>query len=320
MSRQNLHPRPFSDRLFSLFVAGAIHAAILAVFLFSSGAEETAAAPVSQNTIFCRYIENGRLYQLDTPAADWQEAEERVCGAQYREVVLPGALLEGARVILDGAPHPVVLAQRESCSCSNEERVPILQDLSIVEAPRLGAETRPTALPRIINTPEAAPENVVTTVKNDNPPPKKDRKPKDKQPTIDDLLNSAAQFDDARPVSKDDPGGSADGSRLSNSATGKGDPYLQKVKATLDNSMRAPASVPKAQLQKLSAKVWVKIGDKGIVYGWGFNQKSGNTAFDNMIENTLQQFMLNGQKRFASPPQQWKLQVIPFTVNGHDIK
>ncbi len=316
---QNSHPRPVTDRLLSIFTTGAMHTAIFAVFILSSGSEMQTEAPVPETTIFCRYIENGRLFQLDVPANDWQDAEERICGAMYREIQFPGLLLEGARVILDNATHPVVLAQRESCSCSNDERVPILQDLSIVEAPRLGTDEKKTALPRIINTPDPEPDNVVTTVQNDNPPKKPDKK-KPKEPSLDDLLKSATQFDDARPVSKDDPGGSADGSRLSNSATGKGDPYLQKVKAMLDNNMRAPASVPKAQLQKLTAKVWIKIGDNGIVWGWGFNKKSGNDAFDNMIESTLKQFMMNGSKRFAAPPEQWKLQVIPFTVDGREIK
>ena len=226
-------------------------------------------------------------------------------------------LHEGAKLILDGDNHPLLLAQRESCSCSSEERVPILQDIGIVEAPRLGAESRKTALPRIINTPEPSKANTVTTQKTAKSPDKKDKT--SKKPSLDDLLNAASNFDDARPTSDVDPGGSPDGSRLSKSATGKGDPYLQKIKAKLDNTMNAPASIPKSQLQKLSAKIWIKVGDNGTVWAWDFVKKSGNAAFDKMIEMTIKQYMMGGTLKFATPPEQLRLQMIPINVDGRDI-
>ncbi len=294
-----------------------VHVGIAAVVLLSTGSE----APkqnqnVTKNAIFCRYIENGRLFRLEVDAKDWQEAEEKTCGAQLADVRMPPLLAEGARLILDGDAHPVLLAQRESCSCSDRENIPILKDVGIVEAPRLGAETRKTALPRIINTPEPSADNTVTTQKTQ----KKDDRPRKKAPTLDELLNAASTFDEARPVSDVDPGGSADGSRLSKSATGQGDPYLQKVKAKLDNTMNAPASIPKSQLQKLSAKIWIKIGDNGTVWSWDFVKKSGNAAFDKMIDMTIRQFMMGGSLRFASPPQNWRLQTIPILVDGSDIR
>ncbi|MBQ9817310.1 MAG: TonB C-terminal domain-containing protein [Proteobacteria bacterium] len=308
-----------ADKIISFVVTAIIHTGIFLLFALSSGSSESVnTEPVEETTIFCRYIDNGRLFQVEVSAPDWQKAEEIVCGSQVRDVRLSPLILEGALLILEDTPNPVILAQRESCSCSNEERIPILQDISIVEAPRLGAETRKTALPRIINTPDPAQENTVTTNKNN--PQKKNDKPTKKSPSLDDLLNAANNFDEARPISDIDPGGSLDGSRLSKSATGKGDPYLQKVKAKLDNTMNAPASIPKARLQKLSAKVWIKIGDNGVVWGWDFMSKSGEAAFDRMIENTIKQFMMGGQYRFANPPEQWRLQTIPFTVNGSEIK
>ena len=84
--------------------------------------------------------------------------------------------------------------------------------------------------------------------------------------------------------------------------------------------MNAPASVPKNELQKLSAKIRIKIGDNGVVWGWDFMKKSGNSAFAKMIENTIKQFMMGGTMRFAPPTEQWRLQDIPITVEGKDIR
>ncbi len=310
-------PKP-AEHFISIVITAIIHVGVFVLFALSSGSESQPQETLAETTIFCRYIDNGRLFQVEVSAADWQEAEEKVCGAEMRDVRLGPLVLEGALLILEDTPNNVIYAQRESCSCSSDEKVPILQDVSIVEAPRLGAETRKTALPRIINTPEPAQENTVTTNKT-NPTKRNDKQTK-KTPTLDDLLNAATDFDEARPISDVDPGGSLDGSRLSKSATGKGDPYLQKVKAKLDNTMNAPASIPKSELQKLSAQIWIKIGDNGTVWGWDFTKKSGNAAFDKMIEMTIKQFMMGGSMRFAAPNEQWRLQNIPISVEGKDIK
>lgn len=304
-------------RLGSMIFSGLVNGAIALLFILSSGSQAPEMAqPVEVSKIFCRYIDNGKLYQTEIAAPDWQTAEEIICGAQMRDVRLSPILFEGARLVIGDTGNPVMLAQRESCSCSQEERVPILQDLSIVEAPRLGTEEKKYALPTIINVQEQADANTVTTEKTDA---KRPTKPVKKEPTLDDLL-SAAEFDPARPVSNYDMSGSRDGSRLSNSATGQGDPYLQKIKAKLDNTMEAPASVPQSQLRKLSAVAWVRISDNGIVTSWGFDKKSGNAAFDKMIEMTLKQFMMGGTQRFAPPPAQWKFKDIPFKVEGKNIK
>ena len=83
--------------------------------------------------------------------------------------------------------------------------------------------------------------------------------------------------------------------------------------------MNAPASIPKSQLRQLSAKITVKIGDSGIVFSWAFIKKSGNDAFDKMIEMTLKQFMITGTQRFQKPPEQWTLIPITITVEGKDL-
>ena len=149
----------------STAVTAVVHGIIFAVVALSSNSSQPEVQTAEETSVFCRYIESGRLFQTEVRAKDWQDAEERICGAQYRGIRLAPLLHEGAKLILDGDNHPLLLAQRESCSCSSEERVPILQDIGIVEAPRLGAETRKTALPRIINTPEPSKANTVTTQK-----------------------------------------------------------------------------------------------------------------------------------------------------------
>ncbi|MBQ9395352.1 MAG: TonB C-terminal domain-containing protein [Proteobacteria bacterium] len=316
--RRRKHKQSAGETFLGIFATVVIHAAIFAVFALSSGGEAEGVVSVqTDNSIFCRYIENGRMFQIEVPAVDWQDAEETVCGVSVRDVRLGPLLLEGARLILDNSPNRVVYAQRESCSCSDDKNLPILQDLSLVEAPRLGAETKKTALPRIFNAPEESQQNTVTTRK-DMPEKRPEKKP-EKKPSIEDLLSAAADFDEARPVSDVDPGGSLDGSRLSKSATGKGDPYLQKLKAKLDNSMNAPATIPKTELKKLEAIVIMKVGDNGVLWSWNFSRKSGNSAFDNMIKKCLEQFTLNGQMRFANPPETWRMKDIQFTVSGKDI-
>ena len=318
--KDKLHPISPLQKILGAAISIAVNGGLFLLIVLSSGSSEavgSSSSSVARQNIFCRYIANGRLFQLEVQAVDWQEAEEITCGAHLRDVHLSPGMIEGARLILDKEELPLLLAQRESCSCSQEERVPILQDIGIVEAPRLGADTRQTALPRIINTPEPSQDNTVTT--NATNPQNKTDRPQKKSPSIDDLLNAASDFDEARPISDVDPGGSADGSRLSKSTTGKGDPYLQKIKAMLDNNMNAPASIPKSQLQKLSARVWVKIGKDGKVWSWDFYKKSGNAAFDKMIEMTIKQFMMGGSLRFEAPNDQWLLQVIPFVVEGKDV-
>ena len=317
---KDIHQPTAGERIISGVVTIAVHTVVFLLFILSSGPEntDTLGNASEKENIFCRYIENGRMFTVEVSAVDWQDAEEIVCGSHMRDVRLSPLLLEGAQLILDGASNDVVLAQRESCSCSKEERVPILQDIGIVQAPRLGAETKKTALPRIINTPEQTQANTVTTEKTNTPP--KEKKKTSKEPNLDNLLNAASNFDEARPISDVDPGGSADGSRLSKSATGSGDPYLQKIKAKLDNNMNAPASIPKAKMQKLKAKIWIRIGENGVVWNWDFYSKSGDAAFDKMIEECIKNFKMGGNMKFPIPPDNWKLQPIPITVEGSEIR
>ncbi len=318
----NLHPTSFAARAFGIFLAVVVHVLIAALFAVSSGSSSPEPAQAAEpSTISCRYIEEGRLFKMDVPAQNWQAAEEVICGARYRDVRLGALLAEGARLLLaNSSTNQILLAQRESCSCSAQDQVPVLQDIGIVEAPRLGAETPKTVMPRIFNAPEETQKNSITT---SNPQNKRknteEKQVKPQQADLNALINAANSYDPARPVSDVDPGGSADGSRLSRSATGSGNPYLQKIKAKLDNSMNAPASIPKSQLVKLKARANIMIGDGGVLWKWEFTAKSGNDAFDKMVETTLKQFMITGSSRFAPPPDEWKNKSIPIVVDGSSI-
>jgi len=317
----NIHPTSFKTRAFGFFLAGFVHVLIVLLFAVSGGSSSPEPAqPAEISNVSCRYIEDGRLYKMDVPAADWQAAEEIICGARYRDVRLGALLAEGARLLLaNPSTNQILLAQRESCSCSSQDHVPVLQDIGIVEAPRLGAEAPKTVMPRIFNAPEPTEQNSITTNNPENKRKKVEDKPTKPQLDLNSLVNAANSYDPARPVSDVDPGGSPDGSRLSKSATGSGDPYLQKIKAKLDNSMNAPASIPKSQLAKLKARANIMVGDGGVLWKWEFTAKSGNDAFDKMVEATLKQFMLAGTSRFAPPPDNWKNKMIPIIVDGSSI-
>ena len=59
-------------------------------------------------------------------------------------------------------------------------------------------------------------------------------------------------------------------------------------------------SVPQSQLRKLSAVAWLRVSNDGILTSWGFDKKSGNAAFDNMIEMTLKD--QNSLQKYLSHP------------------
>ncbi len=280
-------------------------------------------------THFCRYMEAGRLFQVEVVALSWQSAEEQVCGTHLRDVRLPPTLLKGyALLTLTPSQDRLLAAHRESCSCSSQSApAPVLQDIGIVQPPRLGTQPKQTALPRLVNTPPPAELNVVdpkatTPPDTPRPNPKDDRARKElrRNTSFDALMGALDTFDEARPVSSKDGGGSPDGSRYSTSATGTGDPYLQRVKARLDNNMNAPASIPRTEMRKLKARLWIRIGENGSVWDWSFESKSGNSAFDNMIERTIQRFVIGGDLRFHTPPDEWRLQRISILVDGSEIR
>ena len=84
---------------------------------------------------------------------------------------------------------------------------------------------------------------------------------------------------------------------------------------SLDNAMNAPSSIPKSELKKLKAKVWIKIGANGSIWDWGFSRKSGNKAFDTMVERTIKRFKINGDQKFPPPPEKWSLKRIPIRID-----
>ena len=115
----------------------------VAILIASHAKQEVVAATLDEDPeaeIFqCRYFEDGRLHQLEVGAQSWQQAEVEVCGAELRDLRLPPLLFRG-QVALGVNPddNALLKAQRESCSCNQGEAVPILEDIGIVQAPKLG--------------------------------------------------------------------------------------------------------------------------------------------------------------------------------------
>ena len=125
---KSIHSTTPLQKLFGMAVSVIVNGGLFLLIALSSGSSESEApsnAEVTTQKIFCRYIGNGRLYQVEVEASGWQEAEENVCGSHLRDVRLSPLLIEGARLIVEKDELPILLAQRESCSCSAEERVPI---------------------------------------------------------------------------------------------------------------------------------------------------------------------------------------------------
>ena len=110
--------------------------------------------------------------------------------------------------------------------------------------------------------------------------PKKDKREEKKKRDVDvnKLLSAVDDFDPNRPANEDE--GVGQGVGLGHwQRRGQRPLYLQKLKAKLDNAMKAPASIPKNELRKLKAKLWIKVGSNGSVWDWKFKRKSGNSSF-----------------------------------------
>ncbi len=306
----------------ALMLNGMLVAGILLATHFKSDAIAAQATMVFE-VFQCRYVEDGRLHQIESEASDWQDAEEQICGAHYRDVRVPPLLARGySMLVTEPGNDPILKAQRESCSCSQGDRPPILQDIGIVEAPMLGTKPKQKALPRIVNNALPTERNAVNPDQKveDQPRRRKRKKERKREPDINALLDATSNFDPARPSNTDEAVGSVDGSRTSTSSTGRGDPFLQKVKARLDNAMNAPSSIPKSELKKLKAKIWVKIGPNGRLWKWDFSRRSGNDTFDSMIERTMKRFAIGGDQSFPPPTDRWSGKHIQIRVDGSKVK
>lgn len=296
-------------------------------------AAEAGLGAASQEATFnCRWMAQGRFHQIEVKAKTWQAAEAQACGTQFRDVRLPPLVSRGyGAMIGDPDRDPFLLAQRESCSCSEGQMPPpLLQDV-LIEAPKLGTQEKQQALPRIENNPEEVERNVVApdikpVPRKEEPKPpeepkKEEPKPKKKvhEPNLDELLKRSENFDEARPANQDAETGVEWGSKNSK-GPGAGDLYLQKLKARLDNSMQAPSSIPRTELSGLKAQITIRIGANGKIWGWSWRSKSGNDAFDAMIERTVKRYEVGGDASFPDPPQEWLLKDIPIKVDGSSIK
>lgn len=310
--------------VFALLINGALAAGIVLATQLKTDAIAAEADAAAAETFHCRYIDQGRFVNVEVEAEDWQSAEKKVCGVEYSDVRVPPLLARGySHLIDDPASDPFLMAQRESCSCSEDEMPAVLENVALVEAPKLGTKKKQRALPRIVNNPEKIEHNAVNP-DIDPKPRKKKKEPKRKrkkrhEPDLDKLKKHFSENpDEARPTNQDQETGVEWGSR-SGKGEGKGPLFLQKVKAKLDNHMRAPSSIPKSQLKGMKARATIKIGANGKIWSWSFRSKSGNKAFDDMVERTLKRFEISGDLGFPAPPEGYVLKPIPIKVDGSRI-
>jgi hypothetical protein len=135
------------------------------------------------------------------------------------------------------------------------------------------------------------------------------------------MLN--ADFDKFRPeTTADKQVGSTDGSVSGQGVTGQGDLYLQHVKAQLDNNMTIPSSIPQSARKNLRARLRILVSDTGYLMKWEWQPggQSGNDAFDAMIERTLKEFGVGGQRKFKSPPPEYANKFIKVMVDGSQLR
>jgi len=271
-------------------------------------------------TFTCRYLDNHKAVQEQVDAVDRLAAEEAFCGLHYAGVVMPPLLEESiADVVGDDDPHPVIRAQRESCSCGEE--VPyVIQQVKVIP-PKLGVKKKKKRLPRIANRRDDVKENVVDPNKKPTKPKtKKDKKKKKVDRKRNKFENlGATNFDEFRPENADEQEGDPDGS-VTGRGKGQGDKYMQKVKTHVDRQLRMPGSIPKSKRSSLRAKVNFVIGGTGAIIQWSWVNKSGNAAFDAMIENTLNNFGIGRTHKLPPPPARWKNKTIPGVFDGRTIK
>ena len=77
---KDIHQPTAGERIISGAVTIAVHTVVFLLFILSSGSEntDTLGNTSEKENIFCRYIENGRMFTVEVSAVDWQDAEEIV--------------------------------------------------------------------------------------------------------------------------------------------------------------------------------------------------------------------------------------------------
>jgi colicin import membrane protein/protein TonB len=86
--------------------------------------------------------------------------------------------------------------------------------------------------------------------------------------------------------------GSPDGDASGDSDTGEGDRYLALVVRSLRANYRVPSTISERDRLHLKGTLVLFIESDGRIARWRFETRSGNAAFDDALERTLQQTRL----------------------------
>ncbi len=314
----------------SILVNAAVGGGIIYASHMGGGAGGVAALVTGEQTsgkdeaFMCHYRKGKVRIQEEVLAPDRLAAEDSYCGVRHAGVVVPPLLMDSYLTALgDDDANPIVRSQRESCSCNDE--MEIIQDIDLVVPPKLGQTQVEKKLPRIANQREAShKETVNPDVKPPPTPPKEpEKKPEkiERAPSKNPAL-SVPDFDQFRPENEDKQIGSEDGSVSGSGVTGQGDPYLQHVKAQLDNNMVIPSTIPPSARKGLRAKVRIFIDASGYLMKWEWmpGGQSNNDAFNMMIERTLKDFGIGGARRFKAAPPEHQNKWISITVDGGRLR
>lgn len=302
-----------------IYAASQTHGTSLASTL---GASSPAVEEDALKEITCSWAEGKQRREEKVMALDEFAAEEAVCGLEYANVTIPPLLRDGYTLLTSvDSDEPLMRSQRESCSCG--ERLQVLPNIELVVPPKLGEKPEEKKLPRKANRREEEQENVVDVKKKatekpkPKPKPEKEkkisRKPKPLNPLAD------ATFNDNIPENEDKMVGEKFGSH-SGEGKGRGPIYLQKLKGQLDRAMTMPASIRTSERKKLKVKVQVVIGSNGVITKKSILSRSGNKAFDNMVEAVINNYGITGRQRLPAPPPEWQNKWITFTVDGKGVR
>lgn len=197
----------------------------------------------------------------------------------------------------------------------------VLPSVEIIKPPKLGQKPPEQEIVKISNQPPPPPPKVDPKAKPPQTPPPSPPPKTDRQAPQNPVFSTDNQFDKYRPPNANTQTGAEDGSKSGQNHIGQGDPYLQHIKAQLDNNMVIPSTIPPSARKTLRAQIRVIISTNGqIMWEWMPGGLTANDAFNDMVTRTLNDFRLGGPHRFKPPPAERTGTWISITVDGSRIQ
>ncbi len=208
-------------------------------------------------------------------------------------------------------------------------------DVEVLQLPAQGKERPESALPRIVRTqtPDVEADTASLSREKEEELEREKKKKEDEQRKLDEekrrLDEEKKQLAEERKKERDrkramtralnnlddrgdedNPDGFAKGDKYGTSL----DPnslrnqraYGNRVKAALSRQFQVPATIPRDELKRLSAKVWFKVNKDGKVTASKLRRGSGNRFFDEASMRTLKRFGAGTALRIPLPPSSQK--------------